>query len=271
MAKPEENECTEAKKGVTDVARSVFGTLLAAAALVAAVTNAQRALSIAEQEYELAKKYWQIAENWLNYYKDYYAPVEDQEVAEAMSIPVAEPEYDVARGRARATALIHTKGVAFKAIRNTTRYCTGVRQVVIAETMTSQAAAVAMAEGLGYRNERAYVETRNDVRFKKMLETAKRGRNMMADNANFAGLAAGIYGNMVDQAWEGIVGAGKFLGYELNRRAPSYPTVMQATPLSTELRLAGDQYGINPISNEEFPAYGEPVREEPSQIIERSI
>lgn len=269
MAKPDENECTEAKKGVTDVARSIFGTLLAAAAVVAAVTNAQRAISIAEQEYELAKKYWQIAENWLNYYRDYYVPVENQEVAEARAIPITEPEYDVARGRARATALIQTKGVAFKAIRNTSRYATGARQAIIAETITAQAAAVAMAEGLGYRNERAYVETRNDVRFKKMLETAKRGRNMMANNASFAELAAGIYGNMVDQAWAGLVGAGQFLGYELNRREPVYPQTMVATRMGQEERLPGDEYGVNPISVETYAPFGE--FEQPSQIQERTL
>ena len=63
--------------GVNDEGRSFFGDLLSLAAIAAAAYNSVKAVQIAEDEWEMAKKYWQISKNWLDYYKDNYAPVED--------------------------------------------------------------------------------------------------------------------------------------------------------------------------------------------------
>ena len=70
--------------GVNDEGRSFFGDLLSHAAIAAAAYNSVKAVQIAEDEWEMAKKYWQISKNWLDYYKDNYAPVEDQELEEGL-------------------------------------------------------------------------------------------------------------------------------------------------------------------------------------------
>lgn len=210
--------------GVTDAGRGTFANLLTAAAILSAGYNATRAVQIATDEWNMAKRYWRISRNWLDYYKDYYAPVEDQELAEAMNLPMTEPDYEAARGRSRVIAWLEFRGVIDKTVRCTSRYCTGLREDMLVELAAAQANAVALADGLGYRNERAYVETRNDVRFEKMLNTAKRGRDMIADNVSLAKAAAGIYGSAWDQAWEGLTGAGYFLGYQANRNPTAYPT-----------------------------------------------
>ena len=70
--------------GVNDEGRSFFGGLLSLAAIAAAAYNSVKAVQIAEDEWEMAKKYWQISKNWLDYYKDNYAPVEDQELEEGL-------------------------------------------------------------------------------------------------------------------------------------------------------------------------------------------
>lgn len=109
-------------------------------------------------------------------------------------------------------------------MRCTSRYCTGLRKDMLANILSAQADALSLAEGLGYRNERAYLESRDDVRFSKMLNTAKRGRDIIADNVSLIKTSAGIYGNLYNQAWEGLAGAGQYLGYSANRNTPSYPT-----------------------------------------------
>lgn len=237
MVLASDNRCNE-KHGVTDGERSLFGDLLAAAALAAAATSAYKAYDIAVKEWEMAKKYWRISQNWMDYYKNAYAPVEDQEIAEALQLEEAEPLYEVARGRARASAWIEFQGKLRNPMRCMSRYCTGLRGDILVQVSRAQADAVALADGLGYRNERAYVETRNDVRFEKRLNTAKRGRDIISDTVSLGAAAAGIYGDLLDQAWQGLTGAGQYLGYYLNRNQPAYPTTYmagRATPVQAPL------------------------------------
>ncbi len=217
------DECAK-ERGINDEGRTLFANLLTAAAIGSAAYNTARAVQIAMDEWEMAKKYWKIARNWLDYYQDSFAPIEDQELAEARNLSIEEPDYDIARGRTRVVAWLQYKGVLEKTMRCTSRYCTGLRMDMLGDLAAAQGAAVALADGLGYRNERAYVEARNDIRFEKMLNTAKRGRNMVADNVSLAKTSAGIYGSAWNQAWEGLSGAGYFLGYQANRNPTAYPT-----------------------------------------------
>lgn len=219
-----QEDCCNPTRGVNDENRSVFGDILSAAAIAAAGYNAYKALDIAKQEWEMAKKYWRIAENWLDYYKNAYAPVEDQELEEAKALEKEEPEYEAARGRARTSAWLEFRGQLRKALRCTSRYCTGLRNDMLMRISQAQAQAVALADGLGYRNERAYVEARDDVRWERRLNTAKRGRDMVAEAPSLGGASAGIYGSLLDQAWQGLESAGMYLGYAGSRNQPHYPT-----------------------------------------------
>ena len=214
--------------GVTNEDRGLFGKILSAAALAAAGYSAYKAFDLANDEWNMAKKYWRIAQDWLDYYKNYYAPVEDQEIDEALKLEYVEPLYEVARGRARASAWIEFKGKMHGTMRCTSRYCTGLRTDMLVRIARAQADAVAMADGLGYRNERAYTETRNDVIFDRKFNTAKRGRDIIAETPSIGMAAAGIDGDQIDQAWEGLKGAGQYLGYYNRRIRPAYPTTYLA-------------------------------------------
>ena len=210
--------------GTNDSQHTLFGNLLTAAAIASAAYNAAKAVEIATTEWEMAKKYWQISKNWLDYYSGNFAPGEDQELDEAMNLTEEPPGYEAAQGRARTSAMLEFRGLLRKAVRCTSKYCTGLRRDMLLEIMPAQANALAMAEGLGYRNERAYLEARDDVRFSKQLNTAKRGRDIVADNVSLAKTAAGIYGSLFNQVWDGLAGAGQYLGYYAERNQPSYPT-----------------------------------------------
>lgn len=245
-----EADACNPKRGVNDQERGLFGDILSAAALTAAGYNAYKAFDIAQKEWEMAKKYWQIAENWLDYYKDYYAPVENQEVEEALNLKEAEPFYEIARGRARVSAWIEFKGKLRQSMRCTSRYCTGLRADMLLRISDAQAQAVSMADGLGYRNERAYVEARNDVRWEKRLNTAKRGRDIMAEVTSLGTASAGIYGSLFDQAWQGLESAGMYLGYVGSRNQPAYPTSYLAgnsTPTTTVITEKFNQLGAEDI------------------------
>ena len=212
------------KDGMNDGTKTAFGAALTAAAIAAAAYNANCAYTLAKKEWKLAKKYWKLADKWMQYYKNVYAPLENKELAEARKLKGEEPEYTVARGRAKASAWLQFKGLAHQAVRCTSKYCTGRRQDALEELASAQANALALCDALGYRNERAYIESRDDVRFGRQLATAHRGRNMVADAPTFGAAAAGIYGKLYDQAWEGLRGAGSALGYLLNRQEPAYPS-----------------------------------------------
>lgn len=225
--------------GESDGNKISVGNLLAGAAIIAAGYNAARAVEIAIQEWEMAMKYWRISNNWLDHYKNHFAPVEDQELREAMGLTKEEPEFEVARGRARAVAWIQFKNVLNTAIRCTSRYCTGLRNDMLIDMSAAQADAVALADGLGYRNERAYIESRDDVRFDKMFNTAKRGRDMVSDNVSLAKTSAGIYGDLFDQAWSGLQGVGSYLGYWANRNETNYPTTFMHSRASVYRQETG--------------------------------
>lgn len=248
MASPADFECVP-NRGVSDSDRFNFGTLLTVAAYAAAGYSAYKAYDIAYAEWEMAKKYYNIAKAWLDYYNDYFAPVENQEISEARALEYETASYEVARGRARAAAWFEFRGKLRTLLRPTSRYATGLRRDMLVGLARAQADAVALADGLGYRNERAYVETRNDVLFKRKLETAKRGRNLVSEAPSLGMASAGIYGDLLDQAWEGLKGAGTFLGYTDNRFRTYYPTSYWAEsssegdPVAAALSVAREQQG----------------------------
>lgn len=237
--------CFDANKhgsGPTDTGHSLVADILSAAAAAAALANAVKAWQIAEKEWDLADRYYKISLDWLKYYKNTFAPLEDKELEEAMALEDTEPEYEVARGRARAVAWLAFKGKLGETTRCLSRYCTGLRQDIVLELSAGVADAVAMADGLGYRNERAYVESYNDRNYKKRLNTVHRGRNFPAQSVSLAKNTTGIYGDLWDQAWGGLNSAGAYLGYMSQRNITMYPQTMLSNASSSYKYSSGKYY-----------------------------
>lgn len=209
--------------GQTDASAKQIALALKAFKVAEAMVNAYTLFDNAKLEWEIARGYYNISKSWLDYYRDYFAPVEDVEAAEAMALEKEVADYETARGRARVSAWLAYKGKTLDIYRTTTRYMTGRRAYLLVRLVSSQADAVAQADGLGYRNERAYIKTRNDVRFQKMMSTVKRGRNMAADPINFTSDALGSYGDLWKQAWLNLNRIGYTSGYNDARNETSYP------------------------------------------------
>lgn len=249
MALATDVECNPVR-GVNDESRTLFGSILSAAAILAAAYNSKKAIELAIQEWELATRYWRLAKNWMDYYSNVYAPVEDQEVAEAIALQPEKPYYDTMRGRARVGAYIATKSLFAAKKQCLPKYLTGKKGTEAMKLFSMQANAVAAADGMGYRHERAYIEARDDVRFEKQLNVAKRGRNMVAGNISFAKTAAGIYGSLYDQTWSNLQNSGLYLGYENYRQVTAYPqTLMSSGQPESTLDIANSAIQHIPQDN----------------------
>lgn len=209
--------------GQNDTSTSIIANAIKVAKLAAAGYLLYCKYDIIHAEWKIAKKYYNIAKWWLDYYKDNFAPVEDVEVKEALALEKTTPDYETARGRTRVAAWLGFKGKTLDIYKKTTRYSTGARAFYLTNIMTAQGDAVAQADGLGYRNERAYVKTRNDIRFQKMMSTAKRGRNMAAEPVSFTRDALGSYGDVWKQVWGNLNRLGKSMGYSEARNETQYP------------------------------------------------
>lgn len=120
-------------------------------------------------------------------------------------------------------AVLQSKGAILRGIRCTSKYCSGLREIIIRDVLKARAQAAALADSAGWRNERAYIEARGDVKFDKRVNTAKRGRDMNADNVSFARNSTNIYADLFEQSWQGLTGAAQFLGYGSARNPTAYP------------------------------------------------
>lgn len=229
--------------GQTDTSSSIIANAFKVAKLAAAGYLLYCKYDIFKAEWDIAKKYYNIAKWWLDYYKDNYAPVENTEVKEALALEKTTPDYETARGRTRVAAWLAFKGKTLDIYKRTTRYSTGARAFYLLNLVTAQADAVAQADGLGYRNERAYVKTRNDIRFQKMMSTAKRGRNMAADPISFTKDALGSYGDVWKQVWGNLNKLGKSMGYSEARNETEYPHFAFTTAVAAGSRSAATTVG----------------------------
>ena len=213
--------------GISDSGKGVLASLWNMVPAVVAAYNTGQAIDFAMKQHEIAKDYLKISQWYRDYYNAYFKPVEDQELSEAMALQEPEPYYDTMRGRAQTAGRIKFKNAVNKTVQCTSEYCTGLRQQFLYDTLEQEAKVMSTFTGLGYRNERSYCESRSDVRWKRMINTAARGRDMQAQAINSAALAYGIYGSLGQQAAKSAEGAAQAAGYFWNRNDTFYPTLLR--------------------------------------------
>lgn len=216
--------------GVSSGDRSLQAKMWSGLMAAAAAYNTGQAISFANKQYDMAKTYLKISQWWNSYKQNYFDPVEDQELNEAMGLTEETPYYDIARGRAQTAGRIRFKNAVNKAVQCTAEYCTGLRGVLLRDTLAQEATTVASLANFGYRHERSYIESRSDVRWKRMVATASRGRGMQANAVSQSQLAYGIYGSLGEAAGKSAAGAASLGGYFWNRKDTIYPTFMRSVP-----------------------------------------
>jgi len=213
--------------GVSDSGKSTAASILEAAAIAVAGYNTAAAIYYATKQYDIAKDYLDIAKWWRNYYNSTYKPWEDQELAEAWALAREKPFYDITVGRTRNYGNLEFKGMAEKSMQCTSAYCTGLRAALLKDVVNAHSMALGALSNMGFRNERAYVDARDDVRWKRRENVLNRGRDMIAENIQFSNLAAGIYGDLAAQAGQAASGAIGYLGYSFNKNETQFPTLMR--------------------------------------------
>lgn len=236
--------------GIDNAGKSELSLLWDIIPAVVTAYNTEEAIKFAMRQHEIAKEYLRISEWWRSYYNNYFRPVEDVELAESLVSTEDTPFYDTMRGRAQTTGRIMFKNAAVKAAQCTSEYCTGLRQQIVFDTIDKEARTIDMLTGVGYRNERAYIESRSDVRWHRMLGTVHRGRDMQATAINSAQLAFGIYGELGQQAAKGAEGAISAYAYMHNRNDTYYPGLMRSTgaPAQGSATMPSASVGPSPMS-----------------------
>lgn len=236
--------------GIDNTGKSELSLLWDIIPAVVAAYNTEEAIKFAMRQHEIAKEYLRISEWWRSYYNIYFRPVEDVELAESLASTAETPFYDTMRGRAQTEGRIMFKNAAVKAAQCTSEYCTGLRQQIVFDTIDKEARTIDMLTGVGYRNERAYIEARADVRWQRMLGTVHRGRDMQSTAINSAQLAFGIYGELGQQAAKGAEGAISAFAYMHNRNDTYYPGLMRSTgaPSQGSATMPSASVGPSPMS-----------------------
>lgn len=253
--------------GHNDITYQLVGNGLAVANYAQATISAMLALEIVNKQMSLAKEYWQLSKNWLDYYNNYYKGLEDQIADEAKALEPDEPYYEASRGRHRTLGWLRYKGSPYNQIRVTSKYAFGLREKLIQDNELELAGLVSLTDGLGYRNERAYLDSRDGVRFTSRLNTAKLGRGMVGEAVSLARATTGIYG-MIGSSYmngisEGLTGGGYWSKWtELYERQPKFvkdDTDFVHSPLENFEPSVGkglgqdfdttEKFGIKPLFN----------------------
>jgi hypothetical protein len=241
-------ECAPVKTGPTDSGRVAIGVAWQAAAAALTLLNTVTAIEMADKQFDLANRYYQIARSWKDWYDQGFVPLENAELEEVMNEPLPEPRYDVAAGRAAAEAKKILDDNVRTALRCTNQYATGLRQKIARDGAAIYEGTVAAALSLGYRNERTRVELMKDRRWKRKEAAAMRGRDMAAQNVVFGRLAGSIYGDLGRQAgimagdWMFILGYGRerletlYADHPANGRFERSAKPTRATDLKSDLR-----------------------------------
>jgi hypothetical protein len=215
--------CEPAQKGETTLGRFLVGTAWQLAALAATAVSTVTAVEMANRQFEIAQRYYQISRSWKDWYNEGFAPLEDMELSEVMTEALAVPHYDVAEGRASGLAKTMLDDALRQGLRCTSQYDTGLRRCIIRKGAEGYGAVVGNALALGYRNERNRVEALKVLRWKHKLIAALRGRNMAGQSVAFGVLAANIYGSLAEQAGKIAGNYMTFLGWARDRFDTVYP------------------------------------------------
>ena len=186
--------------------------------------NTATALKIAKMNYDLAKDYAKLAEDYRNYYNDNYKPIEKELIKEAMD----EKEYvrdkdDLYKGQMLISAKLPFVGKAEKLASCTGRYCTGQRQAIINDIMLEQAMVESMVCGMAHRYADDEALTRDTYRWERRNQVLKLGRDIPVEAISYASLATGIFGSIGQQASAAVQGASWYLGFGGDRVETKYP------------------------------------------------
>lgn len=210
-------------RGLSNTDKGIVGQIWSGLTALLAAYNTVQAIEIAKKQFDIAKMYLRMAQDWHDYHKNSFEPIEDIELQEAKEFKIDEPIYDTRIGRAQTLSHIKYMGRAYNEIKCTSEYCTGLRNKRIRDAFLAEARDQAQMAGLGYRTEQAYIQQRDELRWRMLMNVVRRGRGLQAQPLKFASLSYDIYGDQRNMTLNGMNDALYGLGWMKERRATDYP------------------------------------------------
>lgn len=210
-------------RGLSNSDKGTVGQIWQGLTALLAAYNTAQAIEIAGKQFDIAKMYLRMAQDWHDYHKNVFEPIEDIELQEAKEFEIDDPIYDTRIGRAQVLSHIKYMGKAYDAIKCTSEYCTGLRNKRIRDMFIAEARDQAQMAGLGYRTEQAYIQQRDELRWKMLMNVVRRGRGLQTQPLKFSSLSYDIYGDQRNMAFNGMNDALYGLGWMMERRSTDYP------------------------------------------------
>ena len=210
-------------RGLSNTDKGIVGQIWSGLTALLAAYNTVQAVEIAKKQFDIAKMYLRMAQDWHDYHKNSFEPIEDIELQEVKEFKIDEPIYDTRIGRAQTLSHIKYMGRAYNDIKCTSEYCTGLRNKRIRDAFLAEARDQAQMAGLGYRTEEAYIQQRDELRWRMLMNVVRRGRGLQAQPLKFASLSYDIYGDQRNMTLNGMNDALYGLGWMKERRATDYP------------------------------------------------
>lgn len=211
--------------GVTDGGINAASLIAKAAAIAVAIIQTEAAIEAATREWELAKKWYDISEQQIDYYYAIYAPCEAKEILEACSAEDYVMHKEVSRGRMQSYVQQQFSRRPYEDIKCLSRYCSGAKKQVIKNVERAKLAALTTAANLANRYEEATWDAMDDRRWARRTQALNRGRDMMSDAVSFSSFANGLYGDLGAQATMAVNSSLESLGFAFNRNPTQYPSL----------------------------------------------
>ena len=193
------------------------GYAQAAAAVAVAGIQAAVAKSVADKQYDIARKQQARADKLHSVWESSYLPIELRQMAELAAKPAYVPRYDLIVQRATTDVAVNFSKARAEARRNMSVYGMGAMQALEREIVVAQGLATADAVAAGRRREDGRADMKEQQRVDNIHRAVALGRGMLDQSGSASRLAA----QAVEAGGSTIASAmnsgAKLLGYLWNR------------------------------------------------------
>lgn len=212
---------------IDDKGFSIGWTLAKGLAIAVAAYATYKTWKAANDQYKLAKKYYNLAKEQWDHFEKTYRPLEDKELDEIHAEQPYLPDYPGQKkghtnliDKMFAEADRHRVSLADKYC-----VCADVGGFVKAEIMMSTV--YGDSDNFSRRYAEKAAQEKNDIRWSRRVAAATRGRGLLPQSASLASKALGFLDDYA-KAWSGVAqGAMTFLGYANNRNRTVYPSMRE--------------------------------------------
>lgn len=176
----------------------------------------------ATEDYKIAKRYHELAKEQWDLHKQYYHPLEQQELDEIWVENYYDPDYPTAIAGHTHTIdnLFSAADKQRKALNARYCVCPDVSSFTKADIM--QATVRGDSDNFARRYSEKLAQERNDIRWARRVSAAARGRGLLSESASHAQRASNSL-NAYAQAMGGLASnAMQFSGYVQNRHTTEY-------------------------------------------------